>query len=300
VVQVLNKEGGRTFTELDEQFLDSICVHLSIALQRAEMVEAYVQTEVVTRSLELAREIQMGLVPKDFPALPEFEEVDIFATIVPAFEVGGDLYDFFPLDRDRICFIIGDVTDKGIPAALFMATVRAAFKMAAIAAPESIALTMNRVNQSLCETNPKQMFVTAFAGILDLRTGRVDYADAGHDSPFILQSDGVVQRVVKAGGIALGLLPSYEFHVGTLDLKPGDSLVLYTDGVTEAMNGSQQPFGADALIKTLSQAGPSAGSQGVIQALLQDIHVHAGAAHQSDDITMLAIRYLGRDGARRS
>jgi serine phosphatase RsbU (regulator of sigma subunit) len=298
VVQVLNKKGGRTFTEVDEQFLDSICIHLSIALQRAEMVEAYVQREVVTRSLELAREIQMGLVPKDFPALPEFEEVDIFATIVPAFEVGGDLYDFFPLDKDRICFIIGDVTDKGIPAALFMATVQAAFKMAAVVAPESIALTMNRVNRSLCESNPKQMFVTAFAGILDLRTGRVDYADAGHDSPFILQSDGVVQRVAKAGGIALGLLPSYKFSVGTLDLQPGDSLVLYTDGVTEALNGSQELFGADAMMKTLSQAGPSAGSQGVIQALLQDIHAHAGAAHQSDDITILAIRYLGRGGVR--
>jgi serine phosphatase RsbU (regulator of sigma subunit) len=292
VVQVLNKKGGRTFTEEDEQFLDCICVHLGIALQRAEMVDAYLQAQIVTKSLELAREIQMGLVPKDFPALPEFKEVDIFATIVPAFEVGGDLYDFFPLDKDRICFIIGDVSDKGIPAALFMATVRAAFKMAAIAAPESIALTMTRVNQSLCESNPQQMFVTAFAGILDLRTGHVDYADAGHEPPFILQPDGVVRSVAKAGGIVLGLLPDYEFAGGTLHLKPGESLVLYTDGVTEAMNASHQLFGADALVKTLSQAGLSIGSNRIIQALLEAIRAHVGEAHQSDDITMLVIRYL--------
>jgi serine phosphatase RsbU (regulator of sigma subunit) len=294
VVQVLNKKGGKVFSEEDEQFLDCICVHLAIALQRAETVEAYLRSRIVAKSLELAREIQMGLVPKHFPALPGFKEVDIFATIVPAFEVGGDLYDFFPLDRDRICFIIGDVSDKGVPAALFMATVRAAFKMAAVAAPESIALTMSRVNRSLCESNPQQMFVTAFAGILHLGTGQVDYADAGHEPPFILQPDGVVRSVAKAGGVVLGLLPDFEFAAGTLHLQPGDNLVLYTDGVTEAMNAGHQLFGARALIKTLSQAGPSADSKKVIDALLEDIHVHVGEAHQSDDITMLAIRYLGR------
>src|SRR5208282_6417216 len=117
--------------------------------------------------------IQMGLVPHDFPALPEFKEVDIFATIIPTYDVGGDLYDFFPLDKDRICFIIGDVSDKGIPAALFMAMTRTAFKMSAIASPDAIGPTMARVNQFLCESNPQQMFVTALAGILDLRTGQV-------------------------------------------------------------------------------------------------------------------------------
>src|ERR1051326_7758602 len=195
VVQVLNKKSGGAFTREDEQFLDAICVHLGIALERAEMVEAYLQSQIVTKSLELAKEIQMGLVPKDFPALPEFKETDIYAAIIPALEVGGDLYDFFPLDNDRICFIIGDVSDKGIPAALFMAMARTAFKISAIASPESIALTMARVNQFLCESNPQQMFVTAFAGILDVRTGRVEYADAGHEPPFILQPTGKVLKV---------------------------------------------------------------------------------------------------------
>jgi len=294
VVQVLNKKGGGAFTTEDEQFLHAICVHLGIALKRAEMVEAYLQTQIVTKSLELAREIQMGLIPQgDFSAL-EFKEVDIFATIIPALEVGGDLYDYFPLDKDRICFIIGDVSDKGIPAALFMAMARTAFKMAAVAAPESIALTMDRVNQFLCESNPQGMFVTAFAGILDLRTGRVDYVDAGHEPPFILQRDGAVLRVPKAGGIVLGFLPSHEFGGGTLHLNPGDALVLYTDGITEAMNTGHQLFGADAIETTLSRAGQAAGSERVIHALLEDLRVHVGEAEQSDDITMLVIRYLGR------
>jgi sigma-B regulation protein RsbU (phosphoserine phosphatase) len=257
------------------------------------MVEAYLRSQVVAKSLELAREIQMGLVPRDFPALPEFTEIDIFAAIVPALEVGGDLYDFFPLDRDRICFIIGDVSDKGIPAALFMSMVRAAFKMAAVAAPESIALTMNRVNQSLCESNPQGMFVTVFAGILDLRTGRVDYVDAGHEPPFIRHADGTVRKVDKAGNIVLGVLPDYTFVCGELHLAVGDNLVLYTDGVTEAMDAGQQIFGADRVERTLAGAGHAADSEAVIRALLEDLRAHVGQCHQSDDITVLAIRYLG-------
>jgi len=297
VVQVLNKKGGEAFTKEDEQFLDAICVHLGIALERAEMVEAYLQSQIVNKYLELAKEIQMGLVPHDFPALPEFKEIDIYATIIPALEVGGDLYDFFPLDNDRICFIIGDVSDKGIPAALFMAMARTAFKMSAIASPESIALTMARVNQFLCESNPQQMFVTALAGILDLRTGRVDYADAGHEPPFILQPSGTVLKVNKVGGIVLGFMPDQKFPSGTIQLNPEDALVLYTDGVTEAMNVGHQLFGAEAIERTLSRAGQAAMSERIVKVLLDDMRVFVGEAHQSDDITMLVIKYLGRGGS---
>jgi serine phosphatase RsbU (regulator of sigma subunit)/anti-sigma regulatory factor (Ser/Thr protein kinase) len=295
VVQALNKKRGVAFTLEDEQFLEAICVHLGIALERAEMVEAYLQSQIVTKSLELAKDIQMGLVPKDFPALPEFKEIDIYATIVPAFEVGGDLYDFFPLDEDRICFIIGDVSDKGVPAALFMAMARTAFKISAVASPESITLAMARTNQFLCESNPQQMFVTAFAGVLDLRTGRVDYADAGHEPPFILQRSGTVLKVNKVGGIVLGFLPGQKFRSGMLQLDPGDALVLYTDGVTEAMDVRNRLFGAEAIEKTLSRAGHAPRSEKIIKGLLEDVRAFVGEAHQSDDITMLVIKYLGRD-----
>jgi serine phosphatase RsbU (regulator of sigma subunit)/anti-sigma regulatory factor (Ser/Thr protein kinase) len=314
VVQVMNKKGGGTlpnedegflqdkdagaigdgaFTRDDERFLEAICGNLSIALRRAEMVEAYLKGQIVTESLQLARDIQMGLVPKAFPALPEFKEVDIFATMIPALEVGGDLYDFFPLDKDRICFVIGDVSDKGIPAALFMSMACTAFKISAIASPESISLTMRRVNQFLFESNRSQMFVTALAGILDLQTGRVEYADAGHEPPFILRPSGAVLKVEKVGGVALGFCPDLSFRSGEIQLKGGDALVLYTDGVNEAMNSRRQLFGADAIEQSLSKVGQSASSQRIIEGLLNDLQVFVGGAEQSDDITVLAMRYLG-------
>jgi serine phosphatase RsbU (regulator of sigma subunit)/anti-sigma regulatory factor (Ser/Thr protein kinase) len=294
VVEVMNKIGGGAFTAEDERFLEAICGDLSIALRRAEMVEAHLQAQIVTKSLELARDIQMGLLPREFPALPEFKEVDIFATMIPALEVGGDLYDFFPLDKDRICFVIGDVSDKGIPAALFMMMARTAFKMSAIASPESISLTMSRVNQFLFECNQSQMFVTALAGILDLQTGRVEYADAGHEPPFILQPSGAVLKVDKVGGVALGFCPDLNFRSGTLELNRGDALVLYTDGVNEAMNISRQLFGTEAIERTLSGVGQAASSEEIIKGLLDDVRVFVGGARQSDDLTMLVIRYLGR------
>jgi sigma-B regulation protein RsbU (phosphoserine phosphatase) len=208
--------------------------------------------------------------------------------------VGGDLYDFFPLDKDRICFVIGDVSDKGIPAALFMMMARTAFKMSAIASPESISLTMSRVNQFLFESNQSQMFVTALAGILDLRTGRVEYADAGHEPPFILRPSGAVLKVEKVGGVALGFCPDLSYRSGMLELSLGDALVLYTDGINEAMNTGRQLFGADAIERTLSGFGRAASSEKIVQGMLDDLRVFVGRARQSDDITMLVIRYLGR------
>jgi sigma-B regulation protein RsbU (phosphoserine phosphatase) len=290
----MNKKDGGAFTREDERFLEAICGDLSIALRRAEMVEAYLKGQIVTKSLQLARDIQMGLVPKDFPALPEFKEVDIFATMIPALEVGGDLYDFFPLDNDRICFVIGDVSDKGIPAALFMSMARTAFKMSAIASPEAISLTMRRVNEFLFESNQSQMFVTALAGILDLQTGRVEYADAGHEPPFILQPSGAVLKVEKVGGVALGFCPDLSFRSGALQLSRGDALVLYTDGVNEAMNTGRHLFSPDGIEQSLSRVGAPASSERIIQSLLDDLRVFVGGAEQSDDITMLVIRYLGR------
>jgi serine phosphatase RsbU (regulator of sigma subunit)/anti-sigma regulatory factor (Ser/Thr protein kinase) len=294
IVEVLNKKDGGAFTKEDEDFLHAICVHLGIAIQRAEMVEFYLQSQIVRKSLELAREIQMGMIPLDFPALPEFKDVDIYATIIPALEVGGDLYDFFPLDKDRICFIIGDVSGKGIPAALFMATARTAFKISAIASPESTALTMGRVNKFLCESNVQQMFVTAFAGILDLRTGEIEYADAGHEPPFIRQVSGMALEVDKIGGLVLGFLPDYKFTSGTLKLNPGETFVLYTDGVTEAMNIAHEQYGAEAIERAISNSEEDAGSEQIVKTLLKDMHGFVGGAHQSDDITILAIKYLGR------
>jgi sigma-B regulation protein RsbU (phosphoserine phosphatase) len=293
VVQVLNKKNEQAFTNEDERFLEAICIHLGIAIERAEMVAAYLQSQLLKESLQLARDIQMGLVPQVFPAFPDIPAIDVYAAIDPALDVGGDLYDYFALDKDRICFIIGDVSDKGIPAALFMAMVRTAFHMGALASNESIDAIVRKLNQFLCTSNSMQMFVTVFAGILDLRTGLIEYADGGHELPFIVSAKGETSVVDKIGGLALGFMPDYVYRSGTIQLIPGDSLVIYTDGVTEAMNPAHELFGAERIHQTLGAAPPGASAKVLTELLLKDVTTFVNGAPQSDDITLVILRYIG-------
>jgi serine phosphatase RsbU (regulator of sigma subunit)/anti-sigma regulatory factor (Ser/Thr protein kinase) len=295
VVQVLNKINQDAFTTDDEKFLEAICIHLGIALERAEMVAAYLQSQMFKQSLQLAREIQMGLIPKEFPAFPQIPQLDIFGAIEPALEVGGDLYDFFLLDNNRICFIIGDVSDKGIPAALFMAMARTAFRIAALASNDSIAAILRRLNDFLCESNHSQMFVTVFAGILDLRDGSIEYADGGHEPPYIVRAQGGAAMIEKIGGLALGFIPGYEFRAGTIQLEAGDSLVLYTDGITEAMDIEHHLFGADRIQTLLDRSAPGITCQALSRTLLGGVAAFVGGAHQSDDITLLVLKYGGNN-----
>lgn len=292
VVQALNQRDGR-FTAADERFLEAICDHLGIALKRAAMVDALLAARIVHESLAVAREIQTGLLPNDFSALPNGGAVDVYASLAPAYDVGGDLYDVFALDANRLCFMIGDVSGKGIPAALFMAMARTAFKMSALAAPESAGFALRQVNQFLYESNPRSMFVTALAGILDLRTGAVEYADAGHEPPFLIGASGPPRRLEKEGGIVLGLLPGQEFATGRWQLHPGETLVLFTDGVTEAMNARDEFFGLERVTAALAGADPRAASSAIAATLLAGVRAFAGDGRPSDDVTVLAIQYRG-------
>lgn len=291
VVQVLNKRGEPAFTDEDESFLRAISTHLALALQRAELVDSYVQTQKMQQYLKLAHEIQMGLVPKNFPAFPDNPEIDICAVLDPALDVGGDLYDFFLLDDHRVCFIIGDVSDKGIPAALFMAITRTAFKMSAMAGPPSIATALAGVNRLLCDGNDSQMFVTAFCGILDLRTGLVEYSDGGHEPPFVIRHGKHVELVDKKGGMALGFMDGIPFPTGYVQLNPGDSLVLYTDGVNEALDSESRMFHVSGIQSTLDKFVDCASAAAIVSSLAEDVAKFVGTAPQSDDITILVIRY---------
>ena len=290
VVQVLNKRGEASFTEEDEIFLRAISTHLALALQRAELVDSYVQTQKMQQYLKLAHEIQMGLVPKNFPAFPD-KQVDICAVLDPALDVGGDLYDFFLLDEHRVCFIIGDVSDKGIPAALFMAITRTAFKISAMANPPSVASALAAVNRLLCDGNDSQMFVTAFCGILDLRTGLVEYSDGGHEPPFVIRHGDRVELVEKKGGMALGFMDGIPFPTGYVQLNPGDSLVLYTDGVNEALDTESRMFHVSGIERTLDRFVSGASAATVVSTLAADVAEFVGTAPQSDDITILVLRY---------
>jgi serine phosphatase RsbU (regulator of sigma subunit) len=243
--------------------------------------------------LAIAREIQLNIVPSAFPAFPERTDFQLHAIMEPAKAVGGDLYDFFLIDDRRLFFLIGDVSDKGVPSALFMAIVRTLFKTTMLTSRLPLALAMNAVNRFLVENNPQAMFVTIFAGILDTRTGRIEYCDGGHEPPFLVRRGGAVELLSKEGGLALGLLEDFVYRPGAFQLHPNDALVLYTDGVTEAMNAESAMFSNEQIEAMLASIADDATPEEVTRRILAAVHDFTGLAPQSDDITLLAIRWLG-------
>jgi phosphoserine phosphatase RsbU/P len=240
--------------------------------------------------LKIAHEIQMSMVPKIFPPFPDRREFDIFATLVPAKEVGGDLYDFFFLDNDHLCFAIGDVSGKGVPASLFMAVTKTLFKATA-GNGGTPGETLARLNTEICRDNESCMFVTLFCGILNIRTGQVDYSNGGHNLPYYLHHDGV-SPLENTGGRALGVVEQSPYASGRMVLEPGEALLLYTDGVTEAMDSSETLYSDQRLAEFLGTNRGSAPRQ-IIGDLIRDVRQFAGAAPQSDDITVLALLYFG-------
>jgi sigma-B regulation protein RsbU (phosphoserine phosphatase) len=249
--------------------------------------------EAIEGELRVARDIQMGIVPRMFPPFPDRPEVELFAVLDSAKEVGGDFYDYYALDDDRIFLVIGDVSGKGVPASLVMAVTMTLFK--AYARPErSPAEVAAKVNDKLADGNETGLFVTAFCAVLDLSTGVVRYANAGHNPPLVLRERGESAYVPRLGGLVLGGVPDYPYRTGSLTLAPGDTLVLYTDGVTEAMNAGQALFG-DARLLDACRPERHRAPQVVVEALLGAVREYAGDAPQSDDITILALRYLGRE-----
>ena len=260
----------------------------------AESIEHLKETtaakERIESELKIAHEIQMSMVPKIFPAFPERSEFDIFATLVPAKEVGGDLYDFFFLDDDRLCFAIGDVSGKGVPASLFMAVTKTLFRATAGngGTPGEI---LARLNAEICRDNESCMFVTFFCAILNIRTGQVDYSNGGHNLPYYLHHSGVTP-LENSGGRALGVVEQSPYISGRMVLSPGEALLLFTDGVTEAMDSRERLYSDQRLEQFLANNRGSSPRQ-IIGDLVSDVRHFAGAAPQSDDITALALLYVG-------
>jgi len=294
VIQVLNKRNRETFDEIDESLLAGLSDHITVALERGRLIEAYIEKERLEEGLKLAHDIQMSMLPKTFPPFPERRDLDIFAAITPAKKVGGDFYDFFFLDENRLCFAIGDVSGKGVPAALFMAVIKTLFKAIAgrVQNPGEILSTVNR---EICRDNDSQMFTTLFCGILDTRTGEIRYSNGGHNPPYHLSRAGV-QQVPKTGGRVLGLLEETTYAGSRLVLGPGETLLLYTDGVTEALDPAEQFFSERRLESILTQIN-FASAREQIEHLTSEITLFAAGAEQADDITTLAIRFLGTAGS---
>ena len=243
--------------------------------------------------LSAARSIQLGILPSDFPAYPEHEEFDLFAMLEPAKAVGGDLYDFAMLDDRHLFFIVGDVSGKGIPASLFMALTKALYKSSAMRRQVAIHEIMTEANAEISRENPAMMFVTALSGILDIRTGSIELCNAGHDAPILLSPGKPLGTIATTGGPPLCVLDDFEYPGDSHRLAPGDTIVMYTDGVTEALNPEQELYTAKRLETLLESQPRESDSETIARRIYDDVQSFADSAEASDDVTVLVLRYLG-------
>ncbi len=257
-----------------------------------QLVATTVAKEKIESELSVARDIQLGILPKIFPPYPDRGEFDLHAYLEPAREVGGDLYDFFLLDDDHLCISIGDVSGKGVPAALFMAITKTLIQTYC-EIKKSISEIMTKINDVLSKDNPNCMFVTLFIGILNIKTGEFKYANAGHNPPLIKSGERVFFQKGLSGPVA-GAMERLEFKELSFTLKKGDVLFLYTDGVTEAMNSKEELYSGERL-QMLIGSFKGNHAKDIIETVNHDIKIFTGEEPQYDDITMLSLIFNGDD-----
>ncbi|OQW37547.1 MAG: hypothetical protein A4E19_12765 [Nitrospira sp. SG-bin1] len=286
-------DGGIVFIATDitalknaEQAAEDATARLADSLAVVEAAKARMQEE-----LNVGRDIQRSMLPRVFPAFPDRKELELYAMLEPALEIGGDLYDFFMVDEHRLCFVIGDVSGNGVPAALFMAMTKIMVKTRAASDP-SPASIVTHVNDALSADNDSCMFVTLYLGILNLRDGTLLTTNAGHNPPLLKRQDGQFEWLRGIDGPMVGPMAGIAFKETTTRLGPGDELFLYTDGVTEADNRRRELFGNDRL-KTVLDKSRAVSVVDRLGEVMQAVRAFAGEAPQADDITMLGLRYHG-------
>ena len=252
--------------------------------------EEHTQLTSIQNDLHVAQEIQETILPKELPAFDEsvLRHFDLEASMKAAQYVGGDFYDFFKIDGTRLGFIIADVSGKGVPAAIFMAISRTILRTIALSCP-SCADCLRQTNELLSRDSVEDMFVTVFYGILDLSTGHIKYSNAGHNPPVLIRRGGQVSLLESTGDIALGAVSDIPYSEKETVLAPGDSLLLYTDGVTEAMNPAGELFGTTRLQNLCSS--PADSPQALIDNISASLAAFTADTPQSDDITLLALSY---------
>ena len=249
------------------------------------------EKERVSTELALATRIQSNFLPKIFPPFPDRHEFDLYASMTPAREVGGDLYDFFLIDEDHLCLVIGDVSGKGVPASLFMMLASALIHHVAMH-ELSPAKILTEVNAEICNRNPEEMFVTVWLGVLEISTGVLTAASAGHEYPTLRMPGGVFELIKDKHGFVLGGMPGIRYREYTLNLEPGSCLFVYTDGVPEATDASKQMYGTDRMIQALN-TNPEAAPSAILEAVRNSVSAFVGNAEQFDDLTMLCLEYKG-------
>jgi serine phosphatase RsbU (regulator of sigma subunit)/CHASE2 domain-containing sensor protein len=247
--------------------------------------------------LEAARRIQMGTLPRPSMVFPGEQRFDLYARLDPAREVGGDLYDFFFLDPDHLFFLIGDVSGKGLPGSLFMAISKALYKSTALRRHGQVAAMMREADAEISRDNTEGLFVTALAGILDARTGALEYCSAGHEPPFLLPRAGrPLMRLTEGGGPPLCAADGFPYDAATRQLEPGDTLCLITDGITEAAAPDGTLYGRPRLEALLGGLAPAASAGEIGEAIRRDVAAFTGDAEASDDMAILVLRYTGPTG----
>jgi phosphoserine phosphatase RsbU/P len=240
---------------------------------------------------DFAADLQTSGLPNDFPPYPDRRDFDIYAGMVTCKEVGGDLYDFFLLAPDRLAFVVADAAGKGLPAAIFITLTRTLLRAAAarIAAPGEC---LRIVNAMLCLDNSMLMFTTAFFGVLDTSSGEVSYANAGHNPPYVVRAGGAVELVPSQGTMALGILEDGTYRTGSVRLAAGESIVCFSDGVTEALEASGELYGENRLVATLATK-TGAPPMEIAAEIVGDVDRFIGTAPMADDITVLVVSYYG-------
>lgn len=250
------------------------------------------EKERIGAELDVAKHIQASMLPCIFPAFPDRPEIDIYATMEPAKEVGGDFYDFFMVDDRHLAIVMADVSGKGVPAALFMVIGKTLIKDHTTPGRD-LGKVFTEVNNLLCEANSEELFITAFEGVLDLVTGEFVYVNAGHEMPFICKAGGdFAPHKIRAAFVLAGM-EDMRYRAGSMTLEPGDKIFQYTDGVTEATNANNELYGMGRLEAVLNRVKEATPHQ-ILPAVKHDIDEFVGEAPQFDDITMLCLEYRSR------
>jgi sigma-B regulation protein RsbU (phosphoserine phosphatase) len=287
VIEFLNPIGRAAFTSGDETMVEYFAGLVAAALVRIRAHRAALERAAVQRDLDLARELQGGLLPKVFPTREEAPGIELFARLEPAKEVSGDLYDFFTIEPGKMCFVVGDVSGKGIAAGIFMAVTRTLIRATAVPGRGPVEI-MNRVNAQLAKENQASLFVTMILGIVDTATGRMVYGQGGHNPPILVTVQGK-PTYEPAGGMPLGVFEDAKFGERELQLKTGETLLVYTDGVTEAMNQAKDLFGEDRLEKAVTGVADLSPEK-IAERVIEQVEGFVLEAERSDDITLLAIQ----------
>ena len=288
VVQVLNKEGG-PFTERDERLLTAMASQAAISIENARLYAQEIEQRLTNQELETARAIQRSFLPR---AVPQYPGWDIGAFWRPMREVAGDFYDFYGMPNKRLAVIIADVSGKGVPAALFMAlTVTVLrFAMSLNFAPDEL---MDCANQAIISNQQSKMFTTAFVGYLDLDSGTLQFASAGHNPPLLCRAATGHREYLTASGVAMGLFESADFAEAMVSLGDGDVLVLYTDGITEVINAEEEEFGEERL-EGLIERESSRPAQELAELIVKSAAAFAQDQGAFDDETLVVIKRLCR------